>query len=236
MSNFRGLKKGELDMNESITVEEAVTKENIKKNYAYLFVKRLFDIVCGLLGIVILLPISIIVKISYMISGDFKSIFYNQKRIGKNGKVFKLYKFRTMVTNADEVLKELLKDPKYKKEWELNQKFSNDPRITKMGKILRKASLDELPQFINVLIGDMSLIGPRPLVLGELDAHEGNHSLYESIRPGITSWWACHGRSNTTYEERLNLEYYYIRNQSLKLDIKCVFDTIKAVIFKTGAK
>ena len=129
-----------------------------------------------------------------------------------------------------------MKKKKYKKEWELNQKLSNDPRITKIGKILRKTSLDELPQFINVLFGEMSLIGPRPLVPGELDAHKGNHKIYESVRPGITSWWACHGRSNTTYEERLKLEYYYIKNKSIKLDIICIFDTIKAVIFKTGAE
>ncbi len=222
-------------MEESIVLEDSTTC-SIKKHYFYLAIKRIFDIICGLLGIIILLPISIIVKISYMLNGDFHSIFYNQKRIGKNGKVFKLYKFRTMVVNADDVLKELLKKKKYKKEWELNQKLSNDPRITKIGKILRKTSLDELPQFINVLFGEMSLIGPRPLVPGELDAHKGNHKIYESVRPGITSWWACHGRSNTTYEERLKLEYYYIKNKSIKLDIICIFDTIKMVLIGRGAK
>ena len=222
-------------MEESIVLENSATC-SIKKHFMYSFIKRIFDIICGLLGIIILLPISIIVKISYMLTGDFHSIFYSHKRIGKNGKIFKLYKFRTMVPNADEILKRMLKNPKYKKEWDLNQKFSNDPRITKMGKLLRKASLDELPQFINVLLGNMSLIGPRPLIPGELDDHKGNHKLYESVKPGITSWWACHGRSNTTYEERLKLEYYYIRNQSIKLDIVCIFDTIKSVICGKGAK
>ena len=215
---------------------EDSTTCSIKKHYMYSFIKRIFDIICGLLGIIILLPITLIVKICYMLSGDFHSIFYSHKRVGKNGKIFKLYKFRTMVPNADEILKKMLKDPKYKKEWDLNQKLANDPRITKIGKILRKASLDELPQFINVLLGEMSLIGPRPLIPGELDDHKGNHKLYESVKPGITSWWACHGRSNTTYEERLKLEYYYIKNQSLKLDIICIFDTIKAVIFGKGAE
>ena len=141
-----------------------------------------------------------------------------------------------MVCNADEVLKELLKDPKYKKEWDLNQKFENDPRITKIGNILRKTSLDELPQFINVIKGDMSMIGPRPLVEGELDAHKGNHAIYESVRPGISGWWAANGRSATTYERRLELEYFYCKNCNLILDIKCVFLTIAAVLFKTGAK
>ena len=183
-----------------------------------------------------LLPISLIIKICYMVTGDFKSIFYTQKRIGKNGKFIYIYKFRSMVPNADEVLKELLKDPKYKKEWDKNQKLEHDPRITKIGKIIRKTSLDEVPQFINVFKGDMSLIGPRPLVEGELDAHNGNHEIYEKVKPGITGWWACNGRNATTYDERLKLEYYYAENASLVLDIKCIFRTIKAVLFKTGAK
>lgn len=171
-----------------------------------------------------------------MVTGDFKSIFYTQKRIGKDGKFIYMYKFRSMVPNADEVLKELLKDPKYKKEWDKNQKLDDDPRITKIGKIIRKISLDEVPQFINVFKGDMSLIGPRPLVEGELDAHNGNHEIYEKVKPGITGWWACNGRSATDYDERLKLEYYYAENASLSLDIKCIFRTIKAVISRTGAK
>ena len=202
----------------------------------YFFIKRLFDVLMAIIGIIAMIPIALIVKVSYMLTGDFDSIFYKQKRIGKNGKPIYIYKLRSMVCNADEVLKELLKDPKYKKEWDLNQKFENDPRITKMGNILRKTSLDELPQFINVIKGDMSMIGPRPLVEGELDAHKGNHAIYESVRPGISGWWAANGRSATTYERRLELEYFYCKNCNLILDIKCVFLTIAAVLFKTGAK
>lgn len=203
----------------------------------YFGIKRAFDIFCGLLGCIPLLPIILIVKIWYMITGDFHSIFYTQARIGKNGKNIYMLKFRTMIPNADkEPLERLLKDPKYKKEWDLNQKFENDPRITAAGKILRKTSLDELPQLINVLKGDMSLIGPRPLIDGELDNHNGNHELYESIRPGITGWWACNGRSAITYEERLALEYYYVKNCSIALDIKCIFKTIAVVISKKGVK
>lgn len=215
---------------------EYLTHDISIKKYLYFGVKRLFDILIALIGCLFLLPVILIVKISYLLHKDFDSIFFRQKRIGKNGKEFKLYKFRSMVPNADEVLKELLKDPKYKEEWDLNQKFEHDPRITSMGNILRKTSLDELPQFINILIGDMSLIGPRPLVPGELDSHNGNHELYESVRPGISGWWAANGRSATTYERRLELEYYYVQHCSLILDIRCVFRTIKAVIFKTGAK
>lgn len=215
---------------------EYLTHDISIKKYLYFGVKRLFDILIALIGCLFLLPIILIVKISYLLHKDFDSIFFRQKRIGKNGKEFNLYKFRSMVPNADEVLKELLKDPKYKEEWDLNQKFEHDPRITSMGNILRKTSLDELPQFINILIGDMSLIGPRPLVPGELDSHNGNHELYESVRPGISGWWAANGRSATTYERRLELEYYYVQHCSLILDIRCVFRTIKAVIYKTGAK
>lgn len=210
------------------------TKEKTK--YVYLVVKRCFDIIMSLIGVMFLLPIAFIVKVLNMCLGDYESIFYKQKRIGKNGKFIYIYKFRSMIPNADEVLKELLKQKEYKEEWDKNQKFDNDPRITKTGKILRKTSLDEVPQFINVLKGDMSMIGPRPLIEGELDNHNGNHELYESIRPGITGWWACNGRSATTYEERLDLEYYYVKNCSLKLDIKCIFKTISAVISKKGAK
>ncbi len=215
---------------------EYLTHDISIKKYLYFGVKRLFDILIALIGCLFLLPVILIVKISYLLHKDFDSIFFRQKRIGKNGKEFNLYKFRSMVPNADEVLKELLKDPKYKEEWDLNQKFEHDPRITSMGNILRKTSLDELPQFINILIGDMSLIGPRPLVPGELDSHNGNHELYESVRPGISGWWAANGRSATTYERRLELEYYYVQHCGLILDIRCVFRTIKAVIFKTGAK
>jgi undecaprenyl-phosphate galactose phosphotransferase len=206
------------------------------KHHMYLVIKRVFDIFCSIIGCVFLIPLAIIIKITYIITGDFKSIFFVQKRIGKKGKIFYLYKFRTMVPNSEEVLKELLKDPKYQKEWKKNQKLENDPRITKIGKILRKTSLDELPQMINVFIGDMSMIGPRPLVEGELDAHNGNHQIYESVCPGISGWWAANGRSATTYEKRLELEYYYCKNCNLWLDIKCIFRTIKAVIYKTGAK
>lgn len=205
-------------------------------NIIYLIFKRLFDIIVGLLGFIILIPITIIVKIAYLLSGDFYPIFYSHKRIGKSGKTFRLLKFRTMVPKADKVLEDLLKDPVYSEEWQKNQKLSNDPRITKVGKILRKLSIDELPQFLNVLIGQMSLIGPRPLIIGELDAHNGNHEIYESVKPGISGWWAVNGRSDTDYDKRLELEYYYCKNCSLLLDIKCIFKTIKTVIHTNGAK
>ena len=218
--------------------EDAVDMKKVseKRNVISRAIKRIFDIIGALFGVLGMALIALPVKILYVLTGDFKPIFYTHKRVGKNGKLFSMYKFRSMVPNSKEILEELLKDPKYKEEWDKNQKFENDPRVTKVGKILRKTSLDELPQMINVLLGDMSLIGPRPLVPGELDKHNGNHAIYEKIRPGVTSWWACHGRSATTYDERLALEYYYVQNRSLKLDIKCLLATVKAVIKKTGAK
>lgn len=227
-----------MDNTQTIDVIEinTKTKEKVKSKKLYFIVKRLFDILISLIGMVFILPIALIVKISYLITGDFHSIFYRQKRIGKNGKKIYIFKFRTMVYNADEELKKLLKIKKYKVQWKQNQKLDNDPRITKAGKVLRKLSLDEVPQFINVFIGDMSLIGPRPLVDGELDEHDGNHVIYESVKPGITGWWAANGRSATDYEKRLELEYYYAKNCSIALDIKCIFRTIKALITRNGAK
>ena len=223
--------------NEAVLNNELITSGTSIKQNIYLGIKRTFDIVVALIGCMALLPLMAIVKLCNVISGDLNPIFYKQKRIGKNGKFIYIYKFRSMVPNADEVLKEMLKkSPERRKEWEENQKFEHDPRITKIGNILRKTSLDEVPQMINVLKGDMSLIGPRPLIEGELDSHNGNHEIYESARPGITGWWACNGRSATTYEERLRLEYYYVKNMSLMLDIKCVIKTVLAVIKKDGAK
>ena len=171
-----------IESNDNLIVMKKDTNIDSRK-IIYKITKRFFDIFFSLIGVVGIIPIAIIVKISYILSGDYKTIFYKQKRIGKNGKTIYIYKFRTMVYNADDVLKEMLKEKKYKEQWDKYQKIENDPRITKAGKILRKTSLDEFPQFFNVLKGDMSLIGPRPLIEGELDAHNGNHKLYESVKP-----------------------------------------------------
>lgn len=201
----------------------------------YLGIKRIIDIIVGLFGLILLIPITLIVKLTYLLTGDTAKIFYRQKRVGQNGKLIKIWKFRSMVPNADVLLKEMLKEEKWKKQWEENQKFDNDPRITKAGRILRKTSIDELPQFLNVLKGDMSLVGPRPLVIGELEEH-GGLKLYQKVKPGITGWWGCNGRSNIDYRERLELEYYYVKNCSLYLDILCIFRTALAVLKKDGAQ
>ena len=198
-------------------------------------IKRFLDIIISLIACIFLVPLYVVIKIFYLIDNDNESILYTHTRVGKNGKEFKLYKFRSMIPDADKVLKELLKDKDRKKEWEENHKFDDDPRITKIGNFIRKTSLDEFPQFINVLKGDMSIIGPRPLVPGELEAKNGL-KLYERVKPGITGWWACNGRSSISYEERLELEYYYVKNYSLGLDVTCVLKTIYVVLFRKGAK
>ena len=181
-----------------------------------------------------LLLLMIIIKIIYLLSGDNKDIIYKQNRIGKDGKEFEIYKFRTMTPDAEEQLNKLLENSDNKKEWEEYHKFKDDPRVTPMGLFLRKSSIDEFPQFINVLSGDMSVIGPRPLVEGELEKHNGLKK-YWNVRPGITGWWACNGRSNMKYSERLEYEYYYIDNISLSLDTKIFFKTISCILQKIGS-
>ncbi|MDO4759411.1 MAG: sugar transferase [Candidatus Saccharibacteria bacterium] len=203
---------------------------------AYFTTKRIFDLIFGIFGCLMLPPLLNLIKYSFLLTSDLAPLHFTQKRIGKNGKIFHLYKIRTMVPNAEEKLNLLLKDPIFKKQWQTNQKLDHDPRITKIGNFLRKTSLDEFPQFFNLLKGDMSLIGPRPLLPGELKRHKGNSELYQSIRPGITGWWAANGRSEVTYKERLTLEYYYIQNCSLHMDLRCIFKTIHSIIFTKGAK
>ena len=200
----------------------------------YPYLKRFIDVFCSIIGLFILIPVWLLIKLAYIVVGDRKDIVYKQKRIGKDGKPFYLYKFRTMVHDAGDKLEVLLKDDQYRQEWEANYKFKNDPRVTKIGKFLRKSSLDELPQVINVLAGDMSIVGPRPLVPGELESIGGDKK-YWNVQPGLTGWWACNGRSELTYIQRLELEYYYVDNCSLYLDLACIFKTIIAVFTHRGA-
>ncbi len=222
--------------NEELILEEVSNETIINKKYGYLFIKRFFDIIVSLIGIVPLIILAFVIKIVYVCNGDFKTIFYKHVRVGKNGKNFGLYKFRTMVPNSAEILKELLKKPEYAKEWKENHKFENDPRITKVGKILRKTSLDEVPQILNILKGEMSIIGPRPVLDEEVQEYGKDKEKLLSVRPGLTGWWACNGRSDTSNDERMKLELYYVDNMSIKLDIKIFFQTIAKVIKKEGAK
>lgn len=203
---------------------------------SYLIIKRLFDILVGILGIIALIPITIIVFIFNILNKDFSSVFYTHTRIGKDGKEFRLYKFRSMIPNADEVLVELLKDKKIATEYNKNKKLKNDPRITKVGKILRKSSLDELPQFINILKGDMSLVGNRPYLPKEKKDMGKYYNDIVKTKPGLTGYWQVSGRSDVSFKKRLKLEQYYSNNYNLLLDIKIIFKTIKVVLGMNGAE
>ena len=163
-------------------------------------------------------------------------VFFRQTRIGRFGRKFTIYKFRTMVQNADQELQNYLKKfPELKAEWLATQKLKQDPRLTGLGALLRKTSLDELPQLWNIFIGDMSLVGPRPIVDSEVKKYGKCFDYYIQVRPGLTGLWQVSGRNNTTYERRVELDEYYVRNRSLKLDLEILLKTIKVVLKQDGA-
>ena len=216
--------------------ENSLNFSKVKK-YSYLITKRLFDIILSLFGILFLIPLSIIIKISYILNKDYSSIFYTQTRIGKNGKEFKLYKFRSMIPNADEVLKKLMDtNTDIFNEYSKNKKLKDDPRVIKVGKFIRKTSLDEFPQFINVFKGDMSIVGNRPYLPREKEDMGNYYSDIVKTKCGIVSYWAVHGRSDVSFKRRLELEKYYSNHLSLKLDIEIFFRAFLVVLLKKGAK
>lgn len=207
----------------------------------YMFFKRIIDIIGALVGCLALLPLTLCIWIANIIAKDNGPVFYAHKRIGKNGKEFKMYKFRTMCNNAHEMVKDEESMKRYFtdeqiEEWKENFKIEDDPRITKVGKFLRKTSLDEVPQVINILKGELSIIGPRPVIGEELEKYEENKDKFLSVTPGLTGYWAANGRSNISYEERMDMELYYVDNVSLKLDVQIFFKTIISVLKREGAK
>ena len=219
-----------------LSTEQITTFYKIKR-ILYLSSKRLTDIIISLIGLLFLIPIAIIIKISYMVTGDFKSIFYVQDRIGKNGKLFKFFKFRSMVPNADEVLFELLKkNKKLKKEYDTNKKLKDDPRITPAGKIIRRFSIDELPQLINIFLGDMTLIGNRPYLPREKEDMGDYYDDIVKTKPGLTGLWQVSGRSSVSFKKRLEIEQRYSNIAGFKIDIKIFFKTFKVVLFGKDAK
>lgn len=210
-----------------------VSNENIlKRQSPYRYIKRFMDVILATIALVVLSPIFLIIAIAIKIESK-GPVFFKHARIGKNGKIIKLYKFRSMVINAEELIKSFT--PEQMKEYKENYKLTNDPRITKIGKFLRKTSLDELPQLLNIIKGDLSIIGPRPVVTDELEKYGTNTEKFLSVTPGLTGYWAANGRSCTTYEQRMQMELYYIDNLSLKMDVKVFFKTIEAVIKREGA-
>lgn len=221
---------------ESIPLRTEIVKVKerslVDKKKVYLTFKRTSDVVISTIAIVALMPLILLIGI--LIKIDSKgSVFYKQKRIGKNGKYFMIYKFRTMVSDANNINKYFSKDQI--KEFNKNFKLENDPRITKIGKFLRKTSLDELPQLINIIKGDLSIIGPRPVVDNEIDKYGIYKDKFLSVTPGLTENWAANGRSCTSYDERIKLELDYIDNISLKMDMQVFFKTIITVLKREGA-
>jgi Undecaprenyl-phosphate galactose phosphotransferase WbaP len=199
------------------------------------FLKRLADLSIVIVGGIICLPMIVVIAALVKLSSRGPIVF-SHERISYKGRRFKAWKFRTMYVNADELLnKYLATDPEMKKEWDENQKLRNDPRVTKVGNLLRKTSLDELPQLWNIIRGEMSLVGPRPIVEEEIKRYGENYGLYTRVVPGLTGLWQVSGRNNTTYAERVNLDSYYVRNWSPWMDMYILARTIKVVIKRDGA-
>lgn len=219
---------------EQLNIEniEIVSNDILTEKSTYKVRKRCFDFISSLIAIVIFSPLFLILGIMVKLDSP-GPVFFGHTRLGKRGKKIKVYKFRTMVTNAEEILKNMTED--MKREFEENFKFENDARITKLGKFLRKSSLDELPQLLNILIGNMSVVGPRPIVEKEIEKYGIYGDKLLTIKPGLTGNWQAGGRSDTTYDERVQLDMQYIDKRNFWMDIKIIFKTVFVVFKKEGA-
>ncbi|HEY0758376.1 MAG TPA: undecaprenyl-phosphate galactose phosphotransferase WbaP [Acidisarcina sp.] len=197
--------------------------------------KRTFDLAVSVTVAILISPVLLILCAAVYLSSP-GPIFYGQSRIGRDNQRFKVWKFRSMVVGADAVLKSHLDaDAALREEWERDHKLKRDPRVTWAGRILRKTSLDELPQLWNVICGDMSLVGPRPIVQSEVEKYGQTFVQYQRVTPGVTGLWQISGRNNTTYDLRTRIDDYYVRNWSLSLDIYILFRTFKTIFFSEGA-
>lgn len=212
---------------------ELVNRDNLKGSSVvfYAFLKRLFDIVAGLVGLIILVPLTIIIKVAYMVTGDFYPVFFVQPRIGKNGKIFRLIKYRSMIPNAEKKLKELMqKDEAIRKEYQATKKLLNDPRVTRAGSFIRRWSIDELPQLVNVLIGSMSLVGNRPYLVSEKKDMGEYYKSIIRVKPGITGLWQISGHNNVSFRSRVELEATYADLACLSLDMHILARTFGALV------
>lgn len=219
-------------------MEEQAVVLRVQNNLAHKsnrIIKRMFDIVVTICGGFFILPFMLFIAVIIYLDSE-GPIIYKQKRIGQNGKEFNFYKFRSMVKNADTILEEYLNTYESEKiEWQKNFKLKNDPRVTKIGRIIRKTSIDELPQLWNVLIGDMSLVGPRPLLPNEVERYNSYIEDYKLVLPGLTGVWQVSGRSDTTFEQRAIMDSWYIHNWSIWIDIVYLLKTVLAVVKSKGA-
>ncbi len=199
------------------------------------FAKRTLDLALVCAGLPFALVFTLVVAVLIPLTSR-GPVFYGQTRLGRDGRRFTAWKFRTMVKDADAVLARWLLDhPDLRTEWERDHKLRNDPRVTWVGRFLRKTSLDELPQLWNIIVGDMSLVGPRPIVDAEVPKYGERFALYRKVRPGLTGLWQVSGRNDTTYEERVALDTYYVRNWSVWLDIHIILRTVRVVVCGSGA-
>ena len=225
-----------LDM-ESL-IDGHIVAFSVRNNLAHWYnrwVKRVFDIVCTTLGLIALSPLFLVIAL-WIYRDSPGPVIFKHRRIGKNGKSFDCYKFRSMVMDADKKLEELLeKDPAIRAEWEKDFKLKDDPRITKSGAFLRKTSLDELPQLLNVLKGEMSLVGPRPIIRDEVERYGKWIADFYMVRPGVTGMWQTSGRSDVSYDERVQMDSWYVRNWSVWFDIVLICRTVGVVLGKRGA-
>ncbi len=217
---------------EEFNLGEKVELINSDNKILYEIYKRIFDIVSSVIALIITSPFFIIVAIAIRLESKGKIIF-GHTRIGKDGRPFKVYKFRSMYENASEIFENFTEEQK--KEYYKNFKLDNDPRITKVGSFIRKTSLDELPQLINIIKGDMSVVGPRPIVEKEVEKYGIYFDKVFSVKGGLTGYWQANGRSCTSYDDRVQMDIYYIDNRSFLFDMKIIFKTIVSVIKKEGA-
>ncbi len=232
---LRGMPLDSTDMSFIFSHEVMIfrVQQNLAK-WSSRTLKRLFDIIASIAIIILLSPV--LLYISRLVKKDGGPAIYGHERIGQDGKPFKCLKFRSMVTNSKDVLNELLQnDPEAKREWDTTFKLKNDPRITKIGAVLRRTSLDELPQLFNVLKGEMSLVGPRPIITAELERYNEEVDYYLLSKPGMTGLWQVSGRSDVDYETRVYLDAWYVKNWSMWNDIAFLFKTVGVVLKKDGA-
>lgn len=221
----------ELERNSRVTHVDIAREYG--KSMGYFTIKRMIDIIGALCGIILLSPVFIVISIINKLDSK-GTVFFGHKRLGINGEFIKVYKFRTMLPNAEELLKQLT--PKQKIEYEKSFKLENDPRITKFGQFLRQSSLDELPQLLNILKGNMSIVGPRPIVEREIEMYGIYGDKLLTVKPGLTGNWQASGRSDTTYEERVQLDMDYIDCRSIWMDLMIIFKTVGVVVRKQGAR
>lgn len=218
---------------ENFSTATCHTEKKCSHKLGYRIAKRTLDIVISLLGLAVTIIPMVIIGLLIRLESP-GSPLYIHHRMGKNGKDLPLLKFRSMFRNADQMIEQFT--PEQKAEWEENFKLENDPRITRVGRFLRQSSLDELPQLINVLKGELSIVGPRPIVAKELEKYGENKEKFLSVTPGLTGYWQAYARSSCTYEQRIEMELHYVENASFWWDIKIMFATVGAVLGGKGAK